>query len=846
MAYRNWVLAGASIISLQTPAYAQDTLGEQAQSDSEIIVRARRRDESVQDVPQTVNVVVSDVIEKLRLNNASDLTQVVPGISIEGGTATSGAFGSSSSIRGVPTFATQNATPVVQFYLNDAPTGSGPGPAQIFFDLGQVEVLKGPQGTLRGRSAPTGAITITTRAPDLADVSGYANMSGTSRGNINLQGAVGIPLIKDVLALRIAGAVDHNEGSSVTSVNYGGDPYVKTEAVRGTLLFEPTPNFSANLMYQRLWRKGASYQQLVGPGNGRNGPPLRAEDRRGISDGPATVSNDIDVVIGQINWSFGGQKLSYVGSYRDDSLTSISIQDTANIVRGVEIYQTSVNEGDETSHELRLSSDERVLGAFDYTVGLFYDKSKSNSDVVAPARFLSGAFGRPGTAPVEAPPLGRYSLFTDINVAPVSEEKSVFGNVTAHIGESTELSAGGRYLVFERRDRFNLGLRGGFNALANPTRGLLPCENLGALSAQLRGAVASPVYTGAPSICDLPIPGAQLQDVDRRSKYKPFLYNLSASHKFTPDFMIYGNVGTAFRSAGPRIGFTSVLTCCTQVGGPNLGSIEDLVFQDRERSTTYEVGFKSTFFDKRARLNVAVFKQDYDNYYFQTQPVQYLSVTDPRSLATGQVSSAEFSVGGDATVKGVDVEAFFQVTPRWNVNLGFTYAKATLNNALVPCNDSNFDGVADAGVATIQGFINAGTLVARCRSNESISRSPRWNLTVQSEYAAPVTDTLEGFIRGNFNYFPDNPNASQTVEIDQYSLLNVFLGLRGPEAEWEVSLFANNLLNTSQILSYNAVAQVSAGSVASFFPQGASGYNQVSYTPRREFGLLVRYAFGGR
>jgi hypothetical protein len=59
-------------------------------------------------------------------------------------------------------------------------------------------------------------------------------------------------------------------------------------------------------------------------------------------------------------------------------------------------------------------------------------------------------------------------------------------------------------------------------------------------------------------------------------------------------------------------------------------------------------------------------------------------------------------------------------------------------------------------------------------------------------------------------------------------------------------LFANNLLNTRQLLAVNAVEQVSSGGAAAIFGQPGSGYRQVSYTPRREFGLLVRYAFGAR
>lgn len=856
--FRHALLVGAASLTMTNAAFAQEQSvrpNEQTQPDAEslsggndIVVTARRRSETLQDVPQTVNAVSSETIEKLRINNASDIAQIVPGISIEGSSTGSGGFGSSSSIRGVPTFLLSNATPVVQFYLNDAPTGRGPEVTQSLFDIGQIEVLKGPQGTLRGRSAPTGAITITSRRPDLGEVGGFANLSGTDLGNINAQAAIGLPLIRDVLALRVAAMIDHNDGNGVTSANYRAAPFTRSEAVRGTLRFEPTSSLSASVMYQRLWRKSASFTQVMGPGNGRNGPAIAAGDRLGITDRPNQSNAVTDFVVGQIEWRFAGQKLTYVGSYRKGSSTARAPQDIANVIRGVEYFQDTSTPAGESSHELRLSSEERVAGIFDYTLGGFYDREYSHPTVSSYARFLSGAFGRPGQAPAEVDPNSRYALRTAIAIDPVVTEKSVFGNVTAHLGNATEFSVGGRYIDFQRRDSFSLNLLGGFNALSNPTGGFLPCAALGNLSAQLRGAVASPVYTGSPSVCDLPIPGAQLQNVNRREKFTPFVYNFALSHKFSPDFMVYANVGSAFRTAGPAIGLTSALNCCAQAGGTNLGTIEDLVFHKPEKSKTYEMGFKSSFLDRRVRLNVSLFQQDFKNFFFLTQPTRYLSITDPANPAGAgsAVSSSEFTADADARVRGVDVEAGFQVTPKWNVNLGFSWSKAKLNNAVIPCNDSNFDGIVDAGVPTVQTFISAGVMVARCRSNDSISRTPLWNLTAQSEYATPVSASVDGFVRGNFNYYPDNPNASQGVVIDTYSLLNMYLGLRAANNGWEVSLFANNLLNTKQVLSINSVAPVSSGSPINFFPQGAAGYNQISYTPRREFGLAVRFAFGSR
>jgi iron complex outermembrane recepter protein len=842
------LFAGVAFAATSVAALAQDIRSVAgadeavaSESGADIVVTARRRNESLQDVPQTVNVVTSESIEKLRIFSAGDVASVVPGISIESSSAGSGGFGQSQGIRGVPTFQTANASPTVQFYLNDAPASTGL--TSLLYDVGQIEVLKGPQGTLRGRSAPTGAITFTTKRADLNELGGTIILSGTTLDAINGQAAIGIPLVKDVLAVRVAGSLNHTEGNGVKSANSRLDPSFKAEGLRGSVRFEPGSNFTANVMYQRYWQKSRSFSQVTGLGNtiaanGPNGPAIRPGDRLGITDGASTGNSKIDYVVGQAEWRFGGQKLTYVGAYRDESLISVSAQDGANVIHGIEYFQNVNNASTEQTHELRLASEDRVLGIFDYVIGGFYNKTTGRSNVLNPARFLTGAFGRPGTTPTpQVDPLARYTLNTAILIDNGSTEKSLFGNVTAHIGENTELSVGGRYIDFNRRDKFSIDTLGAFNAVRVPSCAFVP------------GSAPSTVYTGDPLVCDLPIAGSNIQTVDRSAKYTPFLYNVSLSHKFTPDFMVYGNVGSAFRSAGPRIGFTSPIVCCTASGGPALAPIDDLVFQREENSKSYEIGFKAALADSRVRFNVSLFQQDYDNFYFQTQPVQYLSITNPANplAANGaSISNSEFTVGGKARVRGVDIDAAFQVTSRWSVNLAMTYSKAKLNNALVPCNDSNFDGSPDIGVPTVAQFVSNGLIVARCRSNDAISRTPTWNLNVQSEYSVPVSNSTEGFIRGNFNYYPDNPNASQGIVIDKYSLLNMYAGLRAENGAWEVTIFANNLLNNQQLLSFNQVAPTSSAAAGAFPQPGGPGYNAISYTPRREFGLQVRFAIGSR
>jgi iron complex outermembrane receptor protein len=137
--------------------------------------------------------------------------------------------------------------------------------------------------------------------------------------------------------------------------------------------------------------------------------------------------------------------------------------------------------------------------------------------------------------------------------------------------------------------------------------------------------------------------------------------------------------------------------------------------------------------------------------------------------------------------------------------------------------------------------------VARCRSDQSISTAPEWSLTLQSEYSHLVSDRVDGFIRGLFTYYRENPNNNTNIAIGNYGLLTLYAGIRSHDNAWEVSFFARNLTDTQKIVSYGDVP--SATSI-NFGPLGTAtvpvNYRTVSDTPRREFSLNVRYAFGSR
>ena len=154
------LLAGASLCVLATTAVAAQPPPPSAAAAApenatlgEIVVTARRRAESLQEVPQTVNAVTAETLQKLNIRQFQDIQAVVPGLSLS---PTPTGYQNAASLRGVSFDVNTGAQPTVAFYLNDAPVQLS-FLFQSMFDVGQVEVLKGPQGTNRGISAPSGA-----------------------------------------------------------------------------------------------------------------------------------------------------------------------------------------------------------------------------------------------------------------------------------------------------------------------------------------------------------------------------------------------------------------------------------------------------------------------------------------------------------------------------------------------------------------------------------------------------------------------------------------------------------------------------------------------------------------
>jgi iron complex outermembrane receptor protein len=831
MLARSSFCALASISTVHAARADAPTAREGATSDSleEIVVTAERKEQLLQDVPASVGVVTSQDIEKYNILNFQDIQKLVPGLQLIN---FGNGFATVASMRGVTYNENQAVPPTVTFYLNDTPVDSNLL-FQSMYDVGQIEVLRGPQGTLRGLISPSGSITVTSHRPDLEQFGGYVSGSLGDLQNTNLQGAVNVPIVNDKFAIRIAGTRSEDSVNGIESLVKPISPNEITNAGRISARFAPTDDINGVVTYQHLIHNQHSYAfELVGsgapgglvpgtnipaPAAGYNGPVIGPNQRLTTVDpSPNQINQTIDDVEGLFDWSFHGQKLSYVGSWSRIRIYSVQSGDTTNSIPGYDWADVTAAVTRQWTQEMRLSSEEALFGRLDYAAGFFY--SNANVDTTAgggPNNFLPGAFGSPLLAqPLLGPPNNKYALGTSVSVPSNTYEYAGYASLTFHVDSKTEVTGGIRYST-EQRD---------YETLLS----FSPASIALALPAGLCSAIDGSFGATYPGICDLPI--VQKPAVEPAfNSYHPVIYNVETSHHFTDDLMVYFRTGTSFRPGNLQV--------AQVLGGATSVALQPYVFPSPERSTSYEGGLKWQFLDRRVLFDIDYYHQTYKGLFYSTQPFYFLNTSTIPNVAPAVASAfAGVTLNAPAIVDGIELNASALITPHWNVTGVFSWSNGHLADAAIPCNPPV------AGVPTVAYFQSINKLIYTCNSSTSTSTAPRWNFNVQSQYDQPINQALTAFIRALVYYYPSNPVASPPYVVPAYATLDLYLGLHDQRGQWEASLYGKNIANDQTVLNQGSVQL--AGLTQAYF--GNSGYYITAHNTRREFGLTLRYALGSR
>lgn len=795
------VLTGASSLISICPAFAEKENSNVISAESSmaknggtldaIIVTARRREENLQDVPTSVSVLGADDIEELQLRDFSELEKVFAGLSLPSAGV--------AAVRGISfnqAASGNNAT--IGFFVNDAPVVSS-DLFRTMFDIGQIELLRGPQGTLRGKASPSGALTLTTRRPDLQSVGGYVNTTGTHRGGTNFNGAFGVPLIEGILAVRLAGLIDESDEDYVKSLNSETDPLNRTKALRGTVLFQPYNDLEIVFTAQRYKDRGRSYIQLESSSVSASSF-IVPDDRRALMDSPQLVETENTNYNLQVEWSFAGQRLNYVGQR---TLEYVETQERSDIGElfgptspiAYQGFGTFTDRDVKTwAHEVRLASEDRLFNVLNYTLGIFHNTLDAPSTFYTPQAINVPA----GT-----------TLVTKALRLKEDEETSIFGNLTLHLGERTELSVGARHIDFK------------INADLCSWNGFFSSEPL----------IGPVEFTTA---CAL------VSSFKQREKFDTWIWSTSLEHEFTDALMAYALIGTSWRPG-------------VFPGGLDASSLSErqrsFLALPPEESTSYEVGFKSSLLEGRMTLNFAAFYQDFEDYPFRpSTPLTFVAPTSSGALRAQ--TRAIFVAAVPVEVWGGELEWRFMPNENWNLGANVAFAKSKIKNGLVPCNDylAPFGKADPAGSTYTAAQIvvaTNGENIGACRLTASASTSPEWSANANAEYRLALTHSTEGFVRGLVSFFGHNDNdvLNSIDDVNDYSLVSLYMGIRDHSGNWELSLYGKNLTDTLRVLRRDSSDLAGPPSLT---PLGTQPYRRIEVNLPREFGLDFRYSFGSR
>lgn len=622
MKLKNRVLIGSTIVSLAAPSMAQLAL-------EEVVVTAQKREESAQDVPLTVNVLNGQSLKDFNIFNFADLEALAPGLDIDRTTGRSGAI----SLRGVVFDPNSAADAAVTVYLNDSIV-DGNTVFQQLFDMQRVEVLRGPQGTLQGRSSPAGAINLHTAKANVDEVEGQVKVTLQDNDGFNTQFGINLPIVEGVLGLRIAGVYDESDLNEVENVLTGDVTTEDTQAGRISMTWLPSDTVSVQLSHQYLQNDNSFLFIHAGSSSGSamtdpNGvlPTLNAFDKKSILVGSDKTSANYSNTILNVSWDLENHTLSSVTGYHETESDRLFDKSEGNIVAGNLIARVASDEREDFSQEIRFAS--AGDGDWEYMLGAYYEKS----DVLFTQDNLLRADHprNPGSQLLRFPA--------------VIERAGLFVHNKYHFTDQWTAQLGLRWQ--ESDTERDIALVVGDNGLFGIDPGTVIVDVLSPANENYK----TDAVTGSVSV----------------------QYNFIES-----ETQVYLNLSTGWRPGA------------VTVTGATLP--EDVLLFDDEDSMSYEVGFKSTLLDGQLRLNGAAYYQDFDNYIHRVGNAAVRQVAADGTI-TGGITAGGITTNADVEIMGAELQFDYLVSEQWFIGGGVSYNDATFKSgAEIPCNQFNADG----------------------------------------------------------------------------------------------------------------------------------------------------------
>ncbi len=805
------VLSATSVSVIPAVAIGQEAL-------EEVVVTARKREESLQETPIAITAFSGERLEELGIRNISDLSKVVPNVDMNEGNGTSGA--GNVFIRGIGARNTGvNFDSGVGIYLDGVYVGRPDGAILDNVDIQSIQVLRGPQGTLFGKNTTGGAILYTTNKPS-EEFEGHVEVRA---GNYNQQDGkltVNIPLIGDTLLSRFSvfkttrdGYVEGVAANSQNRPGLSNEDYsdVDRQGAQAQLRWVATDALLLDLNYSYSevdqnargqdcevvegipgsgWQSGAQDAPIVIPSTGQSISAWCAESQAlGKDHIQADLNpnkyhaevNTLSLVVGwELNESLSFKSTSAWRGTEGGETNELDALGIPNLGRTNFGWNgTAPRNTDQYSQELEFSGaafDDKL----DYVVGVFgfYEETDDGTGAGVTGPYF-GSLGNPNTS---------FYLNNLTTLLTENTSASAFSQVDWNFNEYWRLTAGLRYTWEERK-----------------------------LKRELRSPVVSDLSTGAPasllfSNFYLFPDGPDSFNPDHAFAYDPALLaagiarqkDKTNNSELTP----MASIQRIFDAAG-FMDFGSVYF--TIANGFMSGGISDsldvqtnkIYDYKAEKVWNYEMGFKMDGWDHKLRLNAALFYTDYTDRQLTTIRIDPVS-----GRIAGAVINAESS-----QIAGLELETVVIPIPNLQVTVN-----ATFNNGDIDTYDDERIVVAGSLPDADCVPVNIGIVVDNCqvdRSGENLPRLPEQIYFAAIQYTwvtdlGEVTPLIQYSYRKNIdNCFDSSSCTAGLYKVDQKDL-GARLTWMSPESVWRVSAYGNNLTDERYIIGGTPLVDVTA------------------------------------
>lgn len=733
----------------------------QAQGDSsgDIIVTAQRRSENIQNVPITIQAFTGDQLRDLGVNAAADLGKVATNVtvSLPQGAGNQPAI----TIRGIglnvnnSNNAGPNGVYVDEFYLS-APTSQG----FAMFDLERVEVLKGPQGTLYGRNTSGGAINFVTRKPT-DQLDGYVDVSYGNFGTAQFSGALGGKIIDGVDA-RVAFVRNYSDGYFFNTFLNRQQNGANDISGRGSLLIKPTSNLRillvghvshVNRLPDTYAHLGAFSPAAYALGNFEPcsvaatyagqcidlyGQPTDPKHFSVASQRTEHLRVNDQGGIARIEWSPGSVTLTSISGYNYNKRFFPEDSDSSPY-RELEVDWG--NKSHEFTQELRLN---QVTDRYNWVAGLYYLHEILTQNQSYGLLLDFDKFFGPGAGD------GIASRQFASN-RQVTDAYAAFGQGEYNLTDKLKVVLGGRVTHEKRSFTFDSSIQyqqGGMDNFA---------------------------------------PLTQITDATNSLRNSAFSWRAGLNYAPRSHLLLYGTVTTGFKGGDFNGGFLSP--------DPAQATLQQKPVKP-EKVTTYEIGLKSEFFNRKVTFNAALFYNDYrDLQLFALVP----SPLGPLNVTANARRARTYGADIDLTIRPVR-------------NLTLSGQLGLLNTKL-----TEFLLVADPTIPDYSG--------------NQLAFSPHVTAFMMADYTLPLgaRRSLDFQLSATYKskQFLDSTNDPYTTQAGYWTAdARVAITIE----KLELAGFVRNLSNT-----YYATA--SFNSISPF------GYVQPVYAPPRTYGVEARITF---